>query len=202
MTDAGDSIDRSVQSFTTSLVLRASRGEAEAWWRLERTYRRLVCWWCAKGQIPSQDVDDVVQEVFVALAQALPRYEHESFRGFLWTIVRNKIRDYWRTKRTQLAVEGKDVEELLDDVETESNRSVGAVDQATKLVVDAIVQLVKGQFSEQDWQAFWFFAVEGRPAAEVATALGISRNQVYLAKSRILRKIHLEFRASESGPAT
>jgi RNA polymerase sigma-70 factor (ECF subfamily) len=178
---------------TTSLVVRARQGDERAWERLERTHRRLVCWWCGKSAIPTQDIDDVVQEVFAALAIALPKYEHQSFRGFLWTIAQNKIRDYWRVRKTQPAIEGKSVDELLAGVEAESNRGAGTTDQATKLVFDAIVQMVKGQFSEQDWRAFWKFVVDGNTAAEVATELGISRNQVYLAKSRILHRIRKEF---------
>lgn len=195
MTDADDNIDRSVESFSLSLVTRARNGDDSAWRRLERSYRRLICWWATKGGVATQDVEDVTQEVLAALAKSLPNYERGEFRAFLWGIARHKIRDYWRERRNEPPRGEADVEQLLASVEAESNRSEGTVGAATKLVFDSVVQLIKGEFSELDWQAFWKFAVEGRSAHEVANGLGISRNQVYLAKSRILRRIRAEFGA-------
>jgi RNA polymerase sigma-70 factor (ECF subfamily) len=194
MTDARDSIERSVDSTTSSWLQQARNGDATAWKRLDKTYRRLVCWWCGKSGIPAQDIDDVVQEVFAAVAKALTDFEHQSFRGFLWTVTRNKINDHWRrTNQQPTAKGGSSIQQILASVEAESSRSVGSVDQATKILFDAIVELVKGEFSEQQWRAFWQSAVDGKPAAQVAEELGITRNQVYLAKSRILHRIRQEF---------
>ena len=52
---------------------------------------------------------------------------------------------------------------------------------------------MRGEFAEKVWQAFYSVTVENRTAAEVATALGISRNEVYLAKSRVLKRLREEF---------
>lgn len=159
-----------------------------------RTHRGLVCWWAAKRGIPRQDIDDLVQEVFAAVAKAIATYEHESFRGFLWSITRKKIQDYWRSRDGRpLVVGGSTFQEMLSDVEAESSGDIGPVDAATKIVFDAVVRMVQGEFSATQWEAFWRVAVDGQAAGDVATALGISRNQVYLAKSRILRHIRAAF---------
>jgi RNA polymerase sigma-70 factor (ECF subfamily) len=42
------------------------------------------------------------------------------------------------------------------------------------------------------WQACWEFVVRDRPAAAVAAELGITVNAVYLAKSRVLRRLREE----------
>ena len=179
----------------TSVWLEEARqGGQEAWSRLHRAYRPLVCWWCARGGIPPQDVDDVAQDVFAALAKSLAVFEHESFRGFLWTITRNKIRDYWRGRpQVPQAWGGSSIDQVLANIEAESHRSVGPADQATKVLFDAVVQLIRGEFPDQSWNAFWQVAVEGKPAADVADALGMTRNMVYLARTRILRRIREEF---------
>ena len=44
-------------------------------------------------------------------------------------------------------------------------------------------------FEQITWQACWDTVVLGRPAAEVAAALNISVNAVYLARSRILGRL-------------
>ena len=183
-----------MDSTTSSWLRQAQNGDEEAWKRLDRTYRRLVCWWCGKGGIPAQDVDDLVQDVFAAVARALANFDHQTFRGFLWTVTRNKIYDYWRrTNKQPMAQGGSSIHKMLAEVEAESSRTVGSVDQATKILFDSVVELVKGEFSGQDWNAFWQYAVEDRPVAAVAEELGITPNQVYLAKSRILRRINQEF---------
>jgi RNA polymerase sigma-70 factor, ECF subfamily len=198
VTDQNDSIERSVSSITSTWLERARQGNGEAWERLVSTYRGLVCWWAAKSGIQRQDIDDLVQEVFAAVAIAMPGYEHESFRGFLWSITRNKIQDFWRSRyRQPLGVGGKTFQEVLANVEAESSCKVGSVDAATKLVFDAVVRMVQGEFSATQWEAFWRVAVDGHTAADVAESLGISRNQVYLAKSRILRHIRTAFEDAE-----
>lgn len=198
MTDPGDSIERSISSITSSWLQNAKDGQGQAWSRLHRAYRPLVCWWCGKGGIPPQDIDDVAQDVFAALAKSLATFDHQNFRGFLWTVTRNKIRDYWRgQQRRPAAFGGSDLEYVLDNVEAESNRSAGPADQATKIVFDAVVQAVRGEFSERNWNAFWLVAVEGKSAAEAAAALGITPNMVYLARTRIMRRIREEFGRDE-----
>jgi RNA polymerase sigma-70 factor (ECF subfamily) len=194
VTGSCDSIERSISSITSAWLEEARQGVQEAWSRLHRAYRPLVCWWCARGGIPAQDIDDVAQDVFAALARSLASFEHQTFRGYLWTVTRNKIRDYWRGRQTGPAAwGGNTLEQVLDHVEADSNRSVGSADQATKILFDAVVQMVRGEFSEQNWNAFWQVAVEGKPAADVAEALGMTRNMVYLARTRIMRRIREEF---------
>jgi RNA polymerase sigma-70 factor (ECF subfamily) len=47
------------------------------------------------------------------------------------------------------------------------------------------------------WQAFWGMAVEGRPAKEVAAALGLSVATVYMAKCRVLARLKEVIREAE-----
>lgn len=195
MTDTPDSIDRAIEALSTSCLNRARRGDHDAWIRLERTHRGLICWWCVQARIPGQDIDDVVQEVFASLATGNAKLVPSSFRGLLWKICRVRIKDYWRSRdKLPIVGDGSQIDEWLDAVEAESSSRVsGGFDRATRIVFDAIVQEARGNFSEVDWQAFWKTMVDERSPAEVAVELGVSRNQVYLARSRILRHIRLTF---------
>ena len=44
----------------------------------------------------------------------------------------------------------------------------------------------------RSWQAFWQTAVDGRPAAEVARALGVTVGTIYTARGRLLARIRKE----------
>ena len=49
--------------------------------------------------------------------------------------------------------------------------------------------LIRADFNEATWAAFWATAVEDRPANEVAAELGVTANAVYLARSRIRKRL-------------
>ena len=54
------------------------------------------------------------------------------------------------------------------------------------------MNLVRHEFEERTWKAFWQVTVEDRSPAEVAAAMGISANAVRQAKSRVLRRLKEE----------
>ncbi|HUR53920.1 MAG TPA: hypothetical protein VMZ71_07300 [Gemmataceae bacterium] len=54
------------------------------------------------------------------------------------------------------------------------------------------LEFVRGGFEDATWQAFWQTAVDGRPPADVAGALGLGLASVYQAKSRVLRRLRGE----------
>jgi RNA polymerase sigma-70 factor (ECF subfamily) len=51
---------------------------------------------------------------------------------------------------------------------------------------------LRGEFSEAFWRAFQEHALAGRPAEEVAAELGIAAGTVYVAKSRVLKRLREE----------
>ncbi|MEM6366279.1 MAG: hypothetical protein AAF745_17760 [Planctomycetota bacterium] len=56
-------------------------------------------------------------------------------------------------------------------------------------VAPPTLEVIKGEFAEHDWRSFWMQMIEQRSARDVSQELGITLNQVYLAKSRIMRRL-------------
>jgi RNA polymerase sigma-70 factor (ECF subfamily) len=54
------------------------------------------------------------------------------------------------------------------------------------------LELMRNEFEEPTWRACFECTVNDRPAAEVARELGLSVNAVYVAKSRVLRRLRQE----------
>jgi RNA polymerase sigma-70 factor (ECF subfamily) len=54
------------------------------------------------------------------------------------------------------------------------------------------LELMKAEFQPTTWKACWEHVVCDRDPAEVAKELGITVNAVYLAKSRVLRRLRQE----------
>src|SRR5438105_1682513 len=83
-----------------SLLTRLQQpADTEAWQRFARLYTPLLRHWARRGGLSDADVDDLVQEVFLILLDKLPLFTFrpgQRFRGWLWTIVANKCRDFHR----------------------------------------------------------------------------------------------------------
>ena len=84
-----DIIQKSKEISDTALVQRCLRGDESAWKLLVERYARLVHSVPTRYRLPPAVVDDIGQEVFVALAQNLHRIEDpESLPGWLMTTTR------------------------------------------------------------------------------------------------------------------
>jgi RNA polymerase sigma-70 factor (ECF subfamily) len=85
---------------STSLLGRAKAGEGEAWGRLVELYSPLLYEWCRRSGLQADDAADVAQDVFAEVSKKIKSFHRDrpgdSFRGWLWTIARNKIHDHFR----------------------------------------------------------------------------------------------------------
>src|SRR5262245_54299739 len=80
-----------------SLLDRVRTNDAAAWDRLVALYAPLVFHWCRRWDLQHQDAADILQDVFQAVATHIAQFrkerEGDTFRGWLRTITRNKVRD-------------------------------------------------------------------------------------------------------------
>jgi RNA polymerase sigma-70 factor (ECF subfamily) len=168
----------------------------EAWRRLARLYGPLVYSWCRRRGLQASDAEDVVQEVFLTVARRIGDFRHDqpgaTFRGWLWTITRFKLGDWIRRQDSRDPVAGgTDAHRRLQELpDPNGDASVEvAPTGATAGLYRRALDLIHTEFGERTWQAFWRVAVEGQTPADVAADLGLTRNAVYLARSRILRRL-------------
>jgi RNA polymerase sigma-70 factor (ECF subfamily) len=174
----------------------------EAWVAFQARYQDVMLGWCRRRGLSSEDAEDLTQEVLLKLFEALSRsaYDPEKarFRSFLKAVVNNAISDWWRRQQRRpepAAVGGTSfLERLGDQASPEAAEELsGAIDCRTKAVADEIFQRVHGRLKETTWQAFYQTMIEGRPAAEVAPALGLSIATVFKAKDRVKRMLVEEY---------
>lgn len=173
--------------------------DPQAWRRLTDLYGPLVFHWGRRHGLSEEDARDLTQDVFSAVASAVDRFLHEpqqgTFRGWLWTIARNKLRDHFRKQAAVAPAEGGTVFlALLAQVpESWSDESQHPSDQtALKLLFRRALENVRCEFEEHTWQAFWMVTVDQRDTVDVASALAMSCNSVRQAKSRVLRRLRRE----------
>src|SRR5215471_13121384 len=107
-----------------STLSRAKANDPEAWRRLVHLYSPILQRWCVCAGLQPADTADVLQDLFVTVHDKLGSFRkrgpEDSFRGWLWSITRNKIRDHLRAaRRHPRAAGGSEARERLEAVPAE-----------------------------------------------------------------------------------
>jgi RNA polymerase sigma-70 factor (ECF subfamily) len=182
-------------STSSSLIDRIRARDADAWRRFVGLYGPSVFHWCARFGLSGDDSADVSQEVFRSVAISVSEFRHDrpgdSFRGWLYTLTRNKIRDFARQRaQREATVGGSAYQALLQQIPAqqelhpaESSNSVDAN------LLRRALDVIRAEFEPRSWQAFWRTTVDDQNATQVAEELGMSPTAVRKAKSRVLRRL-------------
>jgi RNA polymerase sigma-70 factor (ECF subfamily) len=192
----GESVEPS--SVSSTLLERVKARRPEAWERLVDLYGPVVYRWCRQSGVRREDAADVVQEVFSSVAAHAANFRRDSpsdsFTAWLATITRNKIRDHFRRRHGQPEARGGTdaQEQFLQIAELSELSQPSSRARAEGLLSRRALDLVRAEFENRTWEAFWRTAVAGQRPADVAEDLGISVNAVYKAKSRVLRRLRRE----------
>lgn len=183
----------------TSVTLLGRLREQPApadWERLIALYQPFVLRFIRLDPALSADAEDIGQDVMAKIVEHLPRFERQrdgSFRNWLKIITVNQVRLYWRQRLQHRRVNAEQGRLLFDALADPANELSQLWDAEYRgAVVRRLQDLVEPEFSPTSWRAFRMRVAEGRSTEEVAAALGISRNAVDIAKSRVLARLRRE----------
>lgn len=181
-----------MQTTPASLLERLRQPEAEAAWeRFVHLYTPLLCMWSRRLGLEGSDVEDLVQDTFALLARKLPEFQYQPdkrFRGWLWTVLLNKVR---AQRRGRVPVQPMAAEDLPPVVVPDIAEEIEEAEYRRYLIQRAL-QLMEAEFAPTTWKAFHACVADDRPAQEVAAELGLTVTAVYAAKSRVLRRLREE----------
>lgn len=182
-----------------SLLARVRSNDRDAWDRLVEIYAPSVYHYCQQARLDAEDSADVFQEVFQAAFAKIASFEKkkvgDTFRGWLFSITKNKVLDHFRRqKRQPRAVGGTEIQVRMAQIPASEPASPvdEADDLAEKRLFGAALEGLRHQFHERTWQAFLRTVVDGRPTADVGEELGMSAGAVRVAKSRVLQRLRVE----------
>ncbi|MHC5028288.1 MAG: RNA polymerase sigma factor [Planctomycetota bacterium] len=174
------------QTRSTLLVRLRDRSDQTAWRTFDDLYRPMLQGYARARGLDAASADDVAQLCIAAVLEQIGTYEHlGSFRAWLRTIVERRICDLYRKRR-----------EVQADTGVWASRP--GEEEAPPELFDRIWQIshlrycaeqVREQVAPHTYEAFAACGLEGRPAAEVAERMGLSVNQVYVAKHRVLERV-------------
>ena len=181
-----------------SLLLRAQTGEENAWKDLTDLYRPLILGWLKRQGVATRDIDDLSQDILLSVVKYLPTFEHSgrpgAFRSWLRTIVCSRTIDYWRAQDAGTQASGaSDAAAALQQIEdphSDLNRRWD--EEHDRYVLGCLLDLVEEEFEPATLQAFRRLTLDGVSGAEAAEELGLTVPAVYMAKSRVLKRIRQE----------
>lgn len=172
------------------LKLRDS-ADSESWHEFVAVYRPVVYRMARRRGMQDADAQDLAQAVLISVADSVDRWQTDPqrarFRTWLSRVARNAIIDAFRRKRpdvgeggtTQIARLQQHPEPDHAEIDTEHRREL----------FRWAARQVRWEFAEETWLAFWRTAVETRPVQEVAEELGKSPGAIYIARSRVMRRL-------------
>ncbi len=182
-----------------SLIGRVQDRDQEAWARLVGIYTPLVIGWCQRMGCDSHTSEDIAQETFLAASRGIAGLRPDgvtgSFRRWLWQIAKNKLIDFRRRYPSSMVPTGGSTAALqlhqIADVEELTDCDPSSPDSLRELILKAL-ELVRVEFKEPSWKAFWRTAIDGLPTEVVANELGMTAAAVRQARSRIMRRLRIE----------
>ena len=193
------------RSTRSTLLARAGRRDPEAWSELVDLYGPLIAHWCQRCGFDSHAVADCTQDVFSSVARSIAEFECQqgkSFRGWLWTITSNKVKDRLRSEARFVQADGgstalRNLGEIADTnvVPEEEPTEEG---QIGELVARGLKQIRK-EFAEKTWRMFERAVIDDIATAQVADEFGVSPATVRQSRSRILRRLRQQLGDLESG---
>jgi RNA polymerase sigma-70 factor (ECF subfamily) len=193
-------VDESPLTRASLLVQIRDGSNHAAWQEFANLYGPVVYGFARKRGLQDADAADLMQDVLRSIATAIGRLDYDrkqgTFRGWLFTVTRNKVFNFLSARRIRPQAFGDSAtNRLLAEEPSVSDSSEAWELEYQRRLAALAMERVKGEFQENTWRAFWLTAVEGVAAGEVARQVAMSPGAIYVAKSRVLARLKEEVEA-------
>jgi RNA polymerase sigma-70 factor (ECF subfamily) len=174
-----------------SLLVRLAEGiDPTAWGEFHARYHDLIRGFAVRCGLQPADCDDVTQEVLLGLCRSVSRFTYDpakgKFRSYLSTVVIHAVSRKRRQERG-----GHSLQEDVEDLPSNGDPAATAAWELEwqQYHVRRAMQRLMTTVSERDRIAFVRYALQGASAREIVGDLGMTLEQLYQVKSRILKRL-------------
>jgi len=180
---------------TTTQVLEdlKGRGDSAAWERFNGHFHAMVVRFARHAGLSAADAEDAAQETMLTFVKAFREGKYEREKG--------RLRDwlFGVAKRVTLNIRSRlPREQLIGDrtgtsfwemVEDDDSIERSWDDEWRKAVLSICLEQARREMDRGVFRAFELYALEEKQVGDVAKELKMSRNAVYIAKSRVLARL-------------
>jgi len=174
---------------STLLAALKDRSDEKAWHTFNQLYRPMLVNYARKRGLSRDDAEDVTQQCVAVVVEQIGDYQHAgSFKTWLHTIVERRICDVFRRRRE---VQGDSAFWVAHQEQPDTGPKPEEIweHQWWTDHLRHCAAAVRHDIEDTTYAAFVAYAIEEQPASAVAELLGITSNQVYVAKHRVLQRI-------------
>lgn len=179
-----------------SLIVRLrDQEDRDAWDEVMAIYGPLVLRMALRQGLQRADAEDVVQQVFTATFQSVEKWleqpERGRFRNWLIGIGRNVALNMLNRKpKGGIGVGGTEGHDRLDQLKAADDDLASEFDiEYQREVYRWAAQKVQADVDPKTWEAFRMTHVDGVSISEAAKLLGVGIAQVYVARSRVMKRL-------------
>lgn len=196
------SVDDSPLTRASLLVQIRDGANHNAWREFMQLYGPLVYGFARKRGLQDADSADLMQDVMRSVSASIGRLDYDrnqgTFRGWLFTITRNKVYDFLSARRLRPRGSGDSTTNRLLDSHPDDDDGADTWEvEYQRRLASLAMERIKGEFQENTWRAFWLTAVEGVAVPDVSRQVGLSAGAIYVAKSRVLARLKEEVEAMQ-----
>jgi RNA polymerase sigma-70 factor (ECF subfamily) len=192
---------------TTSVTLlgrlRHDPADQAAWNDFVANYGPKILQWCRRWRLQEADAQDVAQDVLLKLHRLMGRFDYDaagSFRAWLKTLVHHAWRDLVDDRRRAgIGIGDTRMAALLNNLAAGEDLDGDLQEEFRRELMDQAMARVKARVPSQTWEAFRLTALVGASGAAAAARLGMRTAQVYLARSKVKKRIREEVERLEGG---
>src|SRR5688572_3368426 len=188
-----------------SLLTRLKNWDDQEGWReFFDTYWKLIYSVARKAGFTDTEAQDLVQDTVVSVAKKMKRFRYDpetgSFKAWLLLITRSRIAERLRKRRLPLAEgsagDGTRRTATIERIPNPEGPELDAIWESEwkKNLVAQAMESVKRQVAPRQFQLFDLYVLQETPMATITASLGVSANQVYLAKHRVSQVLESELK--------
>lgn len=186
----------SAQTRASLLIRLRDPHDADAWRMFVETYGPIIFRHCRSKSLQFADASDVTQEVLIQVVRSIRQFVYEPekkgrFRDWLWTVTSRQLMRFYGN-RHQNQFECLDEDRMSADLCEAADSGWNA--ELNTHLLDIALKRIRSSFESMTWRAFELVWLMQRSPALVAQELGISIEKVYVAKSRVLKRLADEVR--------
>lgn len=170
--------------------------DEQSWGEFDRLYRPVVLRVARRAGLREEEAMEAAQETMASVSKHIRDFVADpargSFRGWLLTMARWRIKDQFR-KRLPVAAHGdrptgtsprtSTLERIADGRGVDLEELCDAEWRAW--LIQQAMEALQLEVKADHYQVFYLLEVERRPIAEVAQMMGRNRAQMYVVKHRV-----------------
>jgi len=178
-----------------SLLLRIrDRGDADAWHTFDEIYRPMLYRFARARGLSCADAEEVSQHCLTVISERIAEFSYDRrkgrFKGWLRTLVNNRVRNLLRDRR--------EYQQATGDLDHRQEREPEPAEAFERIWLEEhlwhCLRQLRSEVEPRTYEVFRRYVIDDQPVEEVCEALNVTPNNVYTVKWRLTERVAARMR--------